>query len=109
MKIFVVIESFFLIVCTMAAFAISLSEFVFDFDQVLKSPKHFFRCVFQYQFCVLALKEYINTAGVVLLEVLVTILSFPANVLLFIVLLICEIFRFSCIGFLKLFERKYND
>lgn len=86
-------------------FSLALIEF-YDMDSCLTSTKEFFKCVFQWQVFVLRADEYVNKAGVIILEVLTTLSVWHLNLLVLLALLILEIIRVMVILFIKIFQKK---
>lgn len=66
---------------------LSITTGTYDWDLVLKDVKEFFKCVFMYQVALYnATERYINNIGILILEVLVSALAFPLNILIFVIL-----------------------
>ncbi len=86
---------------------ISLTDYVYDMEQVLISKKHFIRCVFMYQVAVWKrLSEEINSVGMIILEVLTTLSIWVLNIFIFLILLALLIFKIICLLFYAVFKKK---
>lgn len=63
----------FILVGWVGSIAILSSGDVLDDDEILSNPKDFVRCIFMYQIQVKSfLEDYINTVGLVIVEILTT-------------------------------------
>ena len=85
---------------------------IYDINECLSDKKEFIYCLFQWQiFTWKKAKDTINTAGIIILEILMTIFALPYNILFLIVLIIGEIIRFVIWCFMKCFRKmeKTND
>lgn len=99
-----------LILGFMSCFPIVLSEQVFNLDEVLTNKNDFIRCLFMWQFAVYDFEvEYINKLGIIIVETLVSIVIFPANIITFGMLTIFLISKGICIVFYEFFKIKNDD
>lgn len=86
---------------------ISISDEIYEMDMVLTDKNEFFRCIFMYQFTVYELlKDEINEAGIIILEVLVTLSVWFLNVLVFLIVVFCLIVKLICRLFWIIFKKK---
>ena len=110
MEFFVIIYTLSFVFAIVSALGIGISVEVFDVDMVLKRKTDFIRCVFMWQFAVYELlNEEINTAGIVILEIITTALIFPENIIAFMCLLICLLFKGIAVAFYKIFRKRYKE
>lgn len=87
-------------------------SFEHDYLDCLTDIKEFVWCIFQWQiFTWKNTESSINTAGRIILVILMTIFALPYNILFLIVLIIGEIIRFVIWCFMKCFRKmeKTND
>lgn len=84
MQVFVLIYTLSFVFAIVSALGIGISDEVFYVDMVLKNKRDFIRCAFMWQFAVYELlNEELNAAGIVIIEIITTILVFPWNILVF--------------------------
>lgn len=99
----------FIFVGWMDSIAILSMKEVLDSDEILSNPKDFFRCVFMYQLQMkVFLEDYINAAGIVIVEILTTLSVWFLNIMIFAILLFCLMIKGICYGFWLIF-RKRNE
>lgn len=68
--------------------------------------KSFWRYVFIYQYCTYkSSKDSINTLGIIILEIIVTLCTFGSSVLIFIGLSVVEVFLAICSLFCLIFKK----
>lgn len=68
--------------------------------------KSFWRYVFVYQYCTYkSSKDSINTLGIIILEIIVTLCTFGSSVLIFITLSVIEAFLAICNLFCLIFKK----
>lgn len=84
-------------------------ENVYEMDDCLCSAKEFFYCVFQWQAFVLRSKEYVNKAGVIILEILTTLSVWHLNIIAFLILCALEVVRLVVILFIKIFKKSGTE
>lgn len=110
MEFFVIIYVISLIFSIISALLIGADDEVFDFEMALKRKRDFIRCVFMWQFAIYEyLNEELNTAGIVILEVLTTVLTLPMNIVAFTELCICLFIKGICILFYKVFQKREKE
>ena len=110
MEFFGIIYTISFLVALTSSLVIVASDEVFDFEMVLKSKREFFRCIFMWQFAVYELlKEELNTAGIAILETIITVLIFPENIMAFAILLILLLFKGMAVAFYKIFRKKDKE
>lgn len=85
-------------------------EEVLDSDEILSNPKDFFHCVFMYQLQMkVFLEDYINVAGIVIVEILTTLSVWFLNIGIFFMLLFCLLLKGICYGFWLIFRKRNDD
>lgn len=100
----------FIFVGWMGSIAILSMEEVLDSDEILSNPKDFFHCVFMYQLQMKAfIEDYINVAGIVIVEILTTLSVWFLNIGIFFIILLCLLVKGFCYGFWLIFRKKNND
>ena len=110
MEVFVLIYTLSFVFAIVSALGIGISDEVFDMDMVLKRKTDFIRCVFMWQFAVYELlSDELNTAGIVLLEIITTALIFPENIMALASLLICLLFKGIAVAFYKIFRKRNKE
>lgn len=110
MEVFVLIYTLSFVFAIVSALGIGISDEVFDMDMVLKRKTDFIRCVFMWQFAVYELlNQEINTAGIVILEIIATALIFPENIMALAYLLICLLFKGIAVAFYKIFRKRDKE
>lgn len=88
-------------------YAIMLSDDMYDFLNVFNNKKDFLGCVFTYQILVYIItKDHINLIGIIILEVIVSFLVLPINIITFIVLILLLIVIMICKLFYFLFKKR---
>lgn len=83
-----------------SAFIISIDDNVYDIETCLSNKKEFLKCVFMFQVALyMNTKQDINIAGIIILEIIITILTWYWSIFMFIIL-----FAGLCVEiFVKLF------
>lgn len=110
MEFFVIIYVISFLVCVVSTIAICISDEVFDFEMALKNKRDFIRCVFMWQFAVYEyLNDELNTAGILILEIITTALIFPENIMALASLLICLLFKGIAVAFYKIFRKRDKE
>lgn len=100
----------FLICGVMLGVPIAISDWFFEFEMVLKSKSDFIRCVFMWQFAVYdLLNEWINRAGIIIAEILATLVALPMNIMVFAILVICLAIKGICVCFYKVFRKRNEE
>ena len=96
-----------LIFVMISVIPIGASDEIFHFEMVLKNKSDFIRCAFMWQFAVYdLLNEELNTAGIVILEILTTVLVLPMNIVAFVSLCVCLFIKGICLLFYKIFQKR---
>ena len=91
-------------------FSISLSDEIFDLEKVLKSNGDFIRCIFMWQFAAyILLDDLINKAGIIIVEVIITFVALPMNIMIFAILVICLAIKGICVCFYKVFRKRNEE
>lgn len=93
------------VVCLM----ICLLDGVYNTDYVLNDKFEFLKCVFQLQVVTYQSKEYVNDLGVIILELLTTLLCWPLNVSVLVILLTLMVIKIFVWLFLKIFAKKDKE
>lgn len=84
----------------------SVCENLYDINNCLSDKREFIRCLLQWQVWVWEeTNDSINKAGIIILEVLMTVLALWCNVIALIMLIIGEIVRFLKFCFIKCFGK----
>lgn len=114
MNVFEIIKNYYffvaILVGVVGSLAISISDEIYEMDLVLTDKKEFVRCIFMYQFAVYyLLKGKINKAGMIILEIFVTLSVWFLNVIVFAFLLALLILRGICCLFWLIFRVKEGD
>lgn len=82
-------------------------DFIYESGGELSSKKNFIRCIFMYQFALWEyLSEEINMAGMIILEILVTLSVWFLNIIIFFCLLFLLIMKGICLLFYAIFKKK---
>ena len=70
------------------SFIISIGTDVYDIETCLSNKKEFLKCVFMFQVTLYMMtKQDINIAGIIILEIIITILTWYWSIFMFIILL----------------------
>lgn len=97
----------FIIVGFIGSFALSISEEVYNIDEVLTSKRQFIRCIFMYQVAIWELlSEDINIIGMLILEILTTLSVWFLNILVFLILIVLLILKGVCFSFYMIFKKR---
>lgn len=89
---------------------IALTDEIFRLDDVLLNKKDFVKCIFMYQVAIKMLLEYdINTAGILILEILTTLSVWFLNIIVFAILVVCLILKGIGYGFWPIFRKKEGE
>ena len=92
------------------ALSIGASDEIFEFEMVLKSKSDFIRCVFMWQFAVYdLLNEWISREGTIIIEILITLVALPMNIMVFAILVICLAIKGVFICFYKVFRKRNEE
>lgn len=86
----------------LATLVITLSGDAFDDEKLFFDKKNFFLCIFMYQSAIWNACENVTTTGKIILEILVTLLVLPLNIIIFVFLCLFELFILihSCFMFI---------
>ena len=89
---------------------ISLDDSAYDSEQVLFDKTNFFLCVFMYQSFVWERCESLNLMGKIINEIIVTLIVFPLNIIVFLILCVLEFlfFIYACYMFIFGNEHKWK-
>lgn len=87
---------------------ISLDDSAYDSEQVLFDKTNFFLCVFMYQSLVWQHCESLNVVGKVINEIIVTLIVFPLNIIVFLVLCILEFLFFIYACYMFIFGKEHK-
>lgn len=79
---------------------------IYDRYYVLSDFKQFIRCAFQWQFIPWEYIEIINKKGKTILTIILTILFFPYNILIILILIALKLICLTCRIFCFLFQNK---
>ena len=97
----------FIIVGFIGSSILSISETVYNLDEVLTSKQQFIRCIFMYQVAIWELlSEDINIIGMMILEILTTLSVWFLNILVFLILVILLLLKGICFLFYILFKKR---
>lgn len=96
----------FIYVFAIGGLAIGLSEWVYDIDDVLIDPKEFVKCVFQWQYVILGLSDYVKASGIAFLIITSAIFLLPFNAIVFVFLMVLEFIRLLIRIFMKIFGKE---
>lgn len=107
---YLVIELFvFVFVFCIGGLIIALSDTIYDLEEALHDKEEFFRCVFQWQYAILNLSEYVKPSGIIFLIAATSIFLLPFNFFVFAILLFCEIIRLFIYAFMVVFGKKDQE
>lgn len=105
-----ILGSIYAIICFLTfitGFGISISDDIFCFEEVLKNKNEFIKCVFMWQFGIYyLLEETINILGIIILEIVLTMLVIPFNLLVLIICITLLILKCICMLFYFTFRKK---
>lgn len=96
----------FVYVFALGVLAITLSECVYDIENVLTDPNEFIKCVFQWQYVILGLSDYVKPSGIAFLIVTSAIFLLPFNAMVFVFLTVLEFIRLLIRIFMKVFGKE---
>ena len=91
-----------------ATIVISLGNNGYDSEKVFWDGKNFFLCVFMYQSSIWQHCESLNVMGKVINEIIVTLIVFPLNIIVFLVLCILEFLFFIYACYMFIFGKEHK-
>ena len=106
---YIIIYGVFLILSGLVAtIVISLGNNGYDSEKVFWDGKNFFLCVFMYQSSIWQHCESLNVMGKVINEIIVTLIVFPLNIIVFLVLCILEFLFFIYACYMFIFGKEHK-
>ena len=98
-----------LLFTVVSSFIISIGNDVYDIETCLSDKKEFLKCVFMFQVALYMMTEQdINTVGIIILEIIITILTWYGSIFMFIILVAGLFVKIFVKLFIFCFRKKEN-